>query len=58
MGKGKEWTPKEIVYLSNNYEFGKSKDIAEKLGRSVIAIREKARRLGISKNETVTFLGG
>ncbi len=58
MAKGKTWTLQELTYLSNNYEFGKSKEIAGKLGRSVIAIREKARRLGLAKNERTVFING
>lgn len=58
MAKGKTWTLQELNYLSNNYEFGKSKEIAKKLGRSTVAIREKARRLGLTKNERAVVVNG
>lgn len=57
MAKGNTWTLQELNYLSNNYEFGKSKEIAKKLGRSTNAIREKARRLGLTENRKTVFNG-
>ncbi len=57
MAKGNTWTIQELTYLSDNYEFGKSKEIAKKLGRSMVAIREKARRLGLTENRKTVFNG-
>lgn len=43
------WTEKEDVFLSQNYRIKPCREIAEKLDRSVSAVRERARRLGVSR---------
>ncbi len=44
----KRWTGVEIRFLSDNYQFLSTSEIAHFLGRSEPAIRHKARRIGIA----------
>lgn len=43
------WSEKEDVFLSRNYRIKSVQEIAKELNRSVSAIRERARRLGVSR---------
>jgi len=45
----KEWTREEIAFLVENFNKMTIKEIAERLGRSVYSVRDKARSLGLRK---------
>ncbi|ENH1220212.1 hypothetical protein ABVT95_002274, partial [Listeria monocytogenes] len=50
----KNWTDEEIRVLQNNYEYVDTEIIANFLNRSYHSIKNKAARLGISKNSEWT----
>lgn len=43
------WTPKEIEYLKRHFQRDKAEDIAKHLGCTVMSVRHKAHRLGLSQ---------
>src|SRR5690625_3191074 len=47
----KAWTLREIEYLKNNYNNLTAKELAEKLGRTVGSVTNKAQELGLKKND-------
>lgn len=50
MGKGKEWTKAEIAYLKRYWETSPdTKGMADKLGRTYLAVRQKALLLGLKR---------
>ena len=52
-GVGKNWTPAQVRYLRDNYGLRSDQAIARTLGRSIVAIRLKALKIGI--NRTTNF---
>ena len=46
---GKRWTDKDVALLRELYQNTPHKEIAEKLGRSVEAVRSQAKNLGIQR---------
>ena len=44
------WSPSDVAYLEANYHRAHIKEIAKELGRTVMAVKLKARRLGYRKN--------
>ena len=52
MGKGKNWSKEEITYLKRYWAKSPDpKEVARKLGRTYSAVRQKARLLGILRDE-------
>jgi hypothetical protein len=55
MNKGRSWTEEEDLFLIENYPTMLTREIAEKLGRSMKAINTRAMRLGLTKTkETIS----
>jgi Zn-dependent peptidase ImmA (M78 family) len=52
VGKLKEWTKQEINVLKKEYPKMDTKLLAKKLGRSLEAIRFKAKHFGLKKTKT------
>jgi predicted transcriptional regulator len=52
MAGGRIWKKKEMEFLMKNYPQMTTREIAEKLGRSVSAVRDKIAKLGIAKYPT------
>ena len=48
--KGKPWSPQEVEYLATWYHRRGVQVIAKALGRSVVAVKLRAKRLGYRKN--------
>lgn len=48
---GKKWTIEEIDYLKKNYPDKLSKDVAEKLNRSLCSVYTQAQLLGLKKSK-------
>jgi len=46
-----EWEEDEIKYLRENYRHGSCQAIADKLGRGLRAIQQKANRIGIARTQ-------
>lgn len=49
--KTTKWSRKDIDFLSRHYKTMRAGDIASALGKSTIAVRDKAGKLGIKKNK-------
>ncbi|MFA1819025.1 hypothetical protein ACDX78_02275 [Virgibacillus oceani] len=47
MGRGKKWSQEELDYLEDRWGVVSIKGIANKLGRSVNAVKLKAQRTGL-----------
>ena len=48
--KESPWSPADVAYLETNYHRMATKQIAKRLGRTVTAVKLKAKRLGYRKN--------
>lgn len=53
----KKWTDKEVQYLESHYEKRGAIPIAKKLNRSVLSVRKKAEKLGLSVTGDMLSVG-
>jgi len=58
MSRGKPWKTTEEGYLRQHYSQQRTQHLAHVLGRSVNAIRVKAKRLKLRRPTLIEFSGG